>query len=829
MLKNTQIANSNSNSVSSAFDAQNIKSYYKNITVVKSFFTVAGIFINSSFYSEIENLYFSLSNTTAVISNSYTIIITKSTIKDNLSNSPLVILSPLPNDSYAEISETVFLRNKGTSSADVFIQSSNREFSVYIFNTLFSQTIGSSPVSLSVLENSIFNSLVFNNITIKNITSTDCKNYLDLGIMSFVIDFGKILFNNSFFEYNFPYANLQTYPIIYHNSFTSNRIDFINCVIKNNQNDIFLLQNNLFVVQNSYFLNLWYQTNQGYLVNQYNSFVQIENSTFLNNTHDYSLIGIKEKSTFSLSNSLFLSNSGQSFGSLIEIEKAVFVNFTNNQFVNNDYPYSYLLFIQQSNASIFGFFTQNNHFYHGIQVLQSEVNMNHIQTMKDNCIVYLNIENCQVLLENSLFYEVPVAINSQDNDISILNTVFEKINTEVIYSLRNTLILDSITVKNSQGSQIFQSTDIVVNNSSFCDCYTPIEFINSSMIFFKVFLINTQGLVIENSIMAADNFYSNYSDSSLTAKNSLISLKNSGFFFNKNSAIQCINSTCNISLTTFNKNVANIGGAFYLKSSIVNITSSNFTENYAEQGGALFVDNSDLWSKNLIYDNNQAIHGKDIAGIASFFVNNYYNTELVSGHQISNLSLSLSDQFNQIIYTDNSSSISIEALTNNTIIQGPSKILAQKGSFSLDGLIFYTDPGTNASFLIKSSTNPSLQSTLTMHFRKCLPGEIQLSNNYCKVCENNTYSLNTSDLYCKPCPFQAVCYGTSQIYPIAGYWRDHFYPENFYQCLNKYACITGSSDIQTNCAYSYTGLLCASCINGYKLTGSYTCTKCPDY
>ena len=118
---------------------------------------------------------------------------------------------------------------------------------------------------------------------------------------------------------------------------------------------------------------------------------------------------------------------------------------------------------------------------------------------------------------------------------------------------------------------------------------------------------------------------------------------------------------------------------------------------------------------------------------------------------------------------------------------------------------------------------------MNLFFRKCIQGEVQINNDSCKVCDNNTYSLNPNDLYCKPCPDSAVCYGTDQVYPASGYWRDINYPENFYQCVNTLACSQGKKNETSNCAATFQGNLCASCNAGYNLQGSYTCSACPQY
>lgn len=56
-----------------------------------------------------------------------------------------------------------------------------------------------------------------------------------------------------------------------------------------------------------------------------------------------------------------------------------------------------------------------------------------------------------------------------------------------------------------------------------------------------------------------------------------------------------------------------------------------------------------------------------------------------------------------------------------------------------------------------------------MELRECLPGEINDTIvDTCTYCDDNIFSLNTTDKSCSPCPVGATCQGGSEISLHAG-------------------------------------------------------------
>jgi hypothetical protein len=86
---------------------------------------------------------------------------------------------------------------------------------------------------------------------------------------------------------------------------------------------------------------------------------------------------------------------------------------------------------------------------------------------------------------------------------------------------------------------------------------------------------------------------------------------------------------------------------------------------------------------------------------------------------------------------------------------------------------------------------------------------------------------------CKACPNEtAVCYGGNKIGPKAGYWRKNYTTSNFIKCPNTAAClgiIPPKYNELGECADSYEGILCSTCIVGYSKTDTFKCSKCPPY
>ena len=81
---------------------------------------------------------------------------------------------------------------------------------------------------------------------------------------------------------------------------------------------------------------------------------------------------------------------------------------------------------------------------------------------------------------------------------------------------------------------------------------------------------------------------------------------------------------------------------------------------------------------------------------------------------------------------------------------------------------------------------------ISLTLRPCVDGEELLSSGKCKKCDPGQYLLQAPDKtqLCKECPSnKAECLGGNEIYPLPGFWRGSPLSEDFYTCLNNYACM----------------------------------------
>jgi hypothetical protein len=85
---------------------------------------------------------------------------------------------------------------------------------------------------------------------------------------------------------------------------------------------------------------------------------------------------------------------------------------------------------------------------------------------------------------------------------------------------------------------------------------------------------------------------------------------------------------------------------------------------------------------------------------------------------------------------------------------------------------------------------------------------------------------------CKACPRGARCTGDA-IIANAGFWRQSRQEERLYRCRSGYCnaeqeLVAGDDaepEANAVCRVGHTGVLCASCVEGYALQGAY-CERC---
>ena len=789
-------------------------------------------FINSTIYSEfisdlqVSQSYFPKMNNSVLNVKSHSILIENSKFIQAVSPEPLIHIKPLFFNSSATVSNCKFFKNTGSSPIDVFIDPGISQMTVLFKDCSFSESFGISPISFGIAPKSEFSSITFDNISVSQFVSTNCKLYLDKGIFDTSSEKGKIIFLNSAFEDN---SNSQSMsPIIFHNNENSEKISIVNCRIQNNRNDIFLIQNNILVKQNSVFDECFYFNNSARLVSLQNSNSYVSNSQFIQNKGFDDIITAFEKSTLSVKNSVFTLNQGLNKGSLIKVLSAESFICSDSVFTENNYKNTYIFDLSYTAITLSNIQTTKNAVYNLIVSSTSTLKISNMTSEFDNSTIFFNSKTSTISIENSFFNKLDLLFDLKDNIIELNSVTISNINEQVWHAQRNTMALNNLIIKDSLGSMVTKSSIInfeffEVNNSA-----SPI-FQGSTVRLLNSVFLNTAGVECDDSQLTIKSSVFEFCSFALVLRRSTLQVEDSSISFSQTSAIQSYNSVLSINSTLFTNNKGNTGGALFLNESSLNLYSSTLLKNSALQGGAIFYSNSNLTENENLYHNNSAEHGIDKATPFAYFIADQSNTYTISsGYELQELNFYLRDELNQTIYTDSTSLIEFSAKSTYSSIKGQRKFFPNKGSISLDGTIIDSVPGQADKFQIFSSDSNSLFE-FTLNFKNCTVGEVLLSNSKCKKCENNTYSLSVRDEYCKPCPLGAVCRGENFIFPAAGYWASQAYPEHLYPCMNPLACIEGSYNKTQNCAYSYEGTLCASCVSGYKLKGSYNCTKCPKY
>eukprot|EP00347_Sterkiella_histriomuscorum_P004896 403358673 len=291
-----------------------------------------------------------------------------------------------------------------------------------------------------------------------------------------------------------------------------------------------------------------------------------------------------------------------------------------------------------------------------------------------------------------------------------------------------------------------------------------------------------------------------------------------------------------------------INRAVYLETSKLTVRSSYFRQTRARQ--------------NNTFVSNYAPYGPNIAGYPyGVRVISYDNYSLASGQEYTgSIQVQVIDPEYNIINTDNTTNVKIEAFDSTYKVSGQTQIKLEMGIGMFNDVEFQAIPGsknitykifattinTNAiSKIFKvdyNRTNETFnQDTVQFNFRDCNPGEINVQSE-CSLCSGNTFQFDLNEKTCLECPKNAECPGGREIDVNPGYWRSNFYSSNVMQCLLNEACIGGklseeyisiSNDVQSYplCKYGYGGNLCHNCldINGLLFTriGKHECGLCP--
>ena len=182
--------------------------------------------------------------------------------------------------------------------------------------------------------------------------------------------------------------------------------------------------------------------------------------------------------------------------------------------------------------------------------------------------------------------------------------------------------------------------------------------------------------------------------------------------------------------------------------------SSTFNKNIAQiKGGAIYYDLYRPELSNNTYHNNTAQYGSNIASYpikiklkgSDQNITRIALDNVVSGQIHSpSFQFDLVDHDDQIVSTDNSSTVKINNIHNDTSVDGVKVVAVSQGSASFDEVIFKAKPGSNNIIFEVTSTainNDTLdlqyngtiiQNSINTSFRYCQSGEIEV-NDQCQV------------------------------------------------------------------------------------------------
>ena len=792
----------------------------------KAFFNVSAVYSELISDLQVSQSKFLRMNTSAIFVKSHSLSIENSDFANAVSTKPLIHIKPLFSNSTATVSNCKFSKNTGSSPIDAYIDPGTSLMTVVFKHCSFTESFGTSPISFGFGPKSEFSSITFENISISQFISNNCKFYIDKGVFDTSSNKGKVIFQNSVIEDN---SNIQIMsPVIFHNSENSDLISFVNCKIQNNRNDIFFIQNNILIKQKSLFDGCLYFNNSARLISLQNSNALVSNSQFLQNNAPDDVITAYEKSTLTVTNSVFTRNKGFGKSSLIKAASAESFTCSDSVFTENIYDQTYIFDLSYTTITLTSIQTTKNTAYNILISSTNTLNINNMTSESDNTVTVFSSKTSTISIKESKFNNQNFVFDLKDNIIEMDSVTISNINVQVFNLQRCTVTAKHLIIKDSNGP-VFATNSII--NFKFFEASNSkiIVFQTSTIRLLNSVFLSTDGVESQDSQLAIESSIFEYCSLALILRRSTLQMKDSSLSFSFSSAIQSYYSTLSINSTEFVSNKGDTGGALYLKDSSLDLSSSTFQENKALQGGAIFYINTNLTENHNSYHNNSAVHGNDKATPFAYLIadqNNNYDTS--SGYELQELTFYLRDELNQTIATDNTSVIEFSPISLNSSIKGQKKFFSFRGSITLEGSIIDSTPGINDNFQISKDDSINLFE-FTLNFRNCNVGEVLFSSSKCKKCENNTYSLSLNDLFCKPCPLGAICRGENFIFPAAGYWASQDYPEVIYPCMNPLACTEGSYNQTNNCAHNYEGTLCAVCIPGYKLKGSYNCSKCPKY
>ena len=470
-----------------------------------------------------------------------------------------------------------------------------------------------------------------------------------------------------------------------------------------------------------------------------------------------------------------------------------------------------------------------------------------------------SIEDWTIRVISSKFYDSNSSlINTISTVVEMQNVIIEQISSSrpiIAIDSSNSNVLNAVSIlnwttqsnwlvsiSNWNDSQIMQTN---IENSG----QTAIRIYSSSISTIQNWSVfnSYQAFVIESSIV------STFKDLLLSSNGDTSSLHGG--------ALRLINVNVSVSNWTFVNNKAQSGAAISFEwESLLNwdlyIENTLFDSNAAVlQGGAIYYNYKRPQLSKINFSNNQAVYGPNIASYAVKVRFHESSSDqmsisyIASGIQYENdIVFELVDYDNQIMVLNNINQVEM-SVTNSSRLQlkGTNNGKLKSGVATFSNFKAISKPGnTNILISIKCKAIDSTKilkvfgkqfgsSSLTINFRYCKPGEIQMADNTWSECAAGTYSLSWNSTNCIQWPMRTICLGNYQISVDQGYWRNNKNSTYIAECLAKDSCRGGyaeNSEHPILCGEGYTGNLWNDwqISNGikYQKVSDYVCQKWPN-
>ena len=539
-----------------------------------------------------------------------------------------------------------------------------------------------------------------------------------------------------------------------------------------------------------------------------------------------------------------------------------------------------------------------------IQLILSSLSIQDGSTISNQNILF-NILMSSLILSDSKILNVSNSIQLSSSNMTVINTNFIQIlnddNTDFIFmNLESSLTMNSTSFANSSTSiinsrnsmiqtynitlydissssslwRIANSNKVIVSKikKEFCASKYALFMIDQSS---NVEFSSLSGMIMNETLAQISNSNWTLLDSinvyqfyqALVIKNSKINMiSNWNFTWNaqkllkSGGTISISDSVLNMSNSIFKNNTAINGGAISFECTnleIWNLTISNstFEFNYGiTQGGSIYYNYNRPILQNIIFKNNSAEYGLDIASYpVKIVMSNSSTSQMIINDMASGIvydkiiNLAIMDYDEQIMVLNNINQVQISPVNKSIVtMKGVSTSLLKRGISTFSNIIADSKPG-NVNILFQASSKAIdlskvknvyfkvSNNLITTNFRFCKPGEIQQKYNTFVLWSPGTYSFDWNSTQCLLCPQNAAWLGGTQVYVYSGFWRKSSNTSTIVQWINEKVWKGGyidRADAPVECEIGYTGVLCSDweIINGtkYEKVSDTTCQKCPN-